>query len=54
MPKTPKTHISVDEIAAKATRGADVCAHFTNRFTVAQPVRRKPATAPNKKSAGNP
>jgi hypothetical protein len=40
MPKTPKPKVSADEIAAKATRGEDVSAHFTNKFTVVRPVYR--------------
>ena len=31
---------SADEIAEKASRGEDVSAYFTNKFTVVQPVRR--------------
>ena len=31
---------SADEIAEKATRGEDVSAYFTNKFTVVRPVRR--------------
>jgi hypothetical protein len=40
MPKTPKLKASADEIAAKATRGEDVSAHFTNKFTVVRPIHR--------------
>ena len=40
MPKTSKTSISADEIAEKASRGEDVSAYFTNKFTVVRPVRR--------------
>ncbi len=40
MPKTSKTKISADEIAAKASRGEDVSSYFTNKFTVVKPVRR--------------
>lgn len=40
MPKMSKTVISADEIAEKASRGEDVSAHFTNKFTVVRPVRR--------------
>ena len=40
MPKTSRTRISADEIAEKASRGEDVSAHFTNKFTVVRPVRR--------------
>ncbi len=39
MPKTSKK-TSADEIAEKASRGEDVSAHFTNKFTVVRPVRR--------------
>lgn len=40
MPKTSKGRISADEIAAKASRGEDISAYFTNKFTVVRPVRR--------------
>ena len=40
MPKTPRTAPSADEIAEKASRGEDVSAYFTNKFTVVRPVRR--------------
>lgn len=40
MPKTSKNTSSPDEIAEMATRGEDISAHFTNRFTVVRPVRR--------------
>ena len=40
MPKTPKTSSTADEIAEMASRGEDVSAHFTNRFTVVRPVHR--------------
>jgi len=40
MPKTPKTRLSADEIAEKASRGEDISAYFTNKFTVVRPVRR--------------
>ena len=40
MPKTFRPKISADEIAEKASRGEDVSAYFTNRFTVVRPVRR--------------
>jgi hypothetical protein len=35
-----KTALSADEIAEKASRGEDVSAYFTNKFTVVRPVRR--------------
>ena len=40
MPKTPKIQTSADEIAAKATRGEDISAFFTNKFTVVKPIHR--------------
>ncbi len=40
MPKTSKNKRSADEIAEMASRGEDISAHFTNKFTVARPVRR--------------
>ena len=40
MPKTPKTRLSADEIAERASRGEDVSAYFTNKFTVVKPVHR--------------
>ena len=39
MPKTPKS-LSADEIAEKATRGEDVSAFFTGKFTVVKPLHR--------------
>jgi hypothetical protein len=35
-----RTTLSADEIAEKASRGEDVSAYFTNKFTVVRPVRR--------------
>jgi hypothetical protein len=40
MSKTSKTALSADQIAEKASRGEDVSAHFTNKFTVVRPVHR--------------
>jgi hypothetical protein len=40
MRKTSKTTPSADEIAEKASRGEDISAYFTNKFTVVRPVRR--------------
>ncbi|MGH9659072.1 MAG: hypothetical protein ACRD96_11050 [Bryobacteraceae bacterium] len=40
MPKTSRTTISADEIAEKASRGENISAYFTNKFTVVRPVRR--------------
>ena len=40
MPRTSKKSPSADEIAEKASRGEDVSAYFTNKFTVVRPVRR--------------
>ena len=40
MPKTSKTVKTAEEIAGMATRGEDVSAYFTNKFTVVRPVRR--------------
>jgi hypothetical protein len=40
MPKTSKKTHTADDIAEMATRGEDISAHFTNRFTVVRPVRR--------------
>jgi hypothetical protein len=40
MPKMLRTTLSADEIAEKASRGEDVSAYFTNKFTVVRPVRR--------------
>ncbi len=40
MPKTPKSKLTADEIAERASRGEDVSPHFTNKFTVVRPVRR--------------
>ena len=35
-----KKAISVDQIAAKASRGQDISSHFTNKFAVVQPIER--------------
>jgi hypothetical protein len=40
MPTTSKRPVSADEIAEKASRGEDISAYFTNKFTVVRPVRR--------------
>jgi hypothetical protein len=40
MPKMSSTPRTADEIAELATRGEDVSAYFTNKFTVVRPVRR--------------
>jgi len=40
MSKTSKNKRSADEIADMASRGEDISAHFTNKFTVVRPVRR--------------
>jgi Ribbon-helix-helix protein, copG family len=40
MPKMPKTMRTAGEIAELASRGEDVSAYFTNKFTVVRPVRR--------------
>ena len=40
MPKTSKKSPTADEIADMATRGEDVSAYFTNKFTVVKPVQR--------------
>lgn len=40
MPKMSRKTRTADEIAEMASRGEDVSAFFTNRFTVVRPVRR--------------
>jgi hypothetical protein len=40
MPKASRTIPTADEIAEMASRGEDVSAYFTNKFTVVRPVRR--------------
>ena len=40
MSRTSKTALSADQIAEKASRGEDVSAYFTNKFTVVRPVHR--------------
>ena len=40
MPKIFKSTPTADEIAERATRGEDISANFTNKFTVVRPVRR--------------
>lgn len=49
MPKMPKTKPTADEIAEMASRGENVSAHFTNKFTVVRPVRRVKGGARSKK-----
>jgi hypothetical protein len=36
----PRKTPTADEIAEMASRGEDVSAYFTNKFTVVRPVRR--------------
>ena len=40
MPKTSKPRISADEIAERASRGENISAYFTNKFTVVRPIHR--------------
>ena len=40
MPKTSRATPTADEIAEMASRGEDISAYFTNRFTVVRPVER--------------
>jgi hypothetical protein len=40
MPTTSKTKPTADDIAGRASRGEDVSAYFTNKFTVVRPVKR--------------
>ncbi len=40
MSSTSRTRLSADAIAEKASRGEDISAYFTNKFTVVRPVRR--------------
>ena len=40
MPRTSKTAISADEIAERASRGEDISACFTRKFTVVKAVHR--------------
>jgi hypothetical protein len=40
MLKTSRKTRTADEIAEMASRGEDVSAYFTNKFTVVRPVRR--------------
>jgi Ribbon-helix-helix protein, copG family len=40
MPKMSKVKLSADEIAEKASRGEDISAYFSNKFSVVRPVRR--------------
>ena len=40
MPKTSRTMPTADEIAEMASRGEDVSAYFTNKFTVVKPLHR--------------
>jgi len=40
MPKTSRKSRTADELADMATRGEDISAYFTNRFTVVRPLHR--------------
>ncbi len=40
MPKTHKPIPSADQIAEEASRGQNISAYCTNKFTVVKPVRR--------------
>lgn len=40
MPSKSKAKIGAEEIADRASRGEDVSAFFTGRFTVVRPIRR--------------
>jgi hypothetical protein len=40
MPRTSKKAPGAEEIAEMATRGEDISAFFSNKFTVVRPVRR--------------
>ena len=40
MPKASRKPPTADEIAEKASRGEDVSAYFTNKFTLIRPIRR--------------
>ena len=40
MKKTSNKMLTADQIAEMASRGEDVSAYFTNKFTVVKPVRR--------------
>jgi hypothetical protein len=40
MAKTSRKSPTADEIAERASRGEDVSAYFTNKFTLIRPVRR--------------
>jgi hypothetical protein len=51
VPKISRTKRTADEIAEMGTRGEDISAYFTNRFTVVGLVRRaKPVRKAAKKS----
>ena len=40
MSRTSKKTATADEVAEMASRGEDISAYFTNKFTVVRPVRR--------------
>jgi ABC-type microcin C transport system duplicated ATPase subunit YejF len=40
MPKMSRSTLTADEIAERASRGEDISAYFTNKFTVVRPIRR--------------
>ena len=41
MPKTSMKPRTADEIEEMASRGEDISAYFSNKFTVVRPVRRR-------------
>jgi hypothetical protein len=46
MPKTLRVTTSADEIADRASRGEDISAYFTNKFTVVCPAVHADAALP--------
>jgi hypothetical protein len=41
MPKTSRKTRTADEIAEMASRGEDISAHFSDKYTVVRPVHRR-------------
>ena len=52
MRKMSKASLTADQIAEKASRGEDVSAHFTNRFTVMKSAKKPPERAAAAKIGG--
>jgi hypothetical protein len=50
MPRKSSARPTAEEIAEMATRGEDISAYFTNKFTVVRPIRRANVDLTRKRS----